>query len=74
MKRAKIGLPLFVEDVVVNCTTCKYGTNVRGRMLPLCQLGAAEYQLDCIRDNYEHWDVKPGHTLLGIYDDEEVEE
>lgn len=74
MKRAKFGLSMYMGDVVVNCTTCKYGRPVEGRILPPCQLGGAEYQVACINDDYEHWDIKPPHVLIGIYDDKEVDE
>ena len=40
----------------INCYTCRYGYEQKGRLLPLCAAGASPYQLDCIRDNYEHWE------------------
>ena len=46
------------RTVTMNCFSCKNGREVRGRMIPICTAGASSYQLDCIRDNYEHWEPK----------------
>lgn len=48
----------LTRTVTMNCFSCKYGHEVRGRMIPFCTVGASSYQLDCIRDNYEHWEPK----------------
>ena len=48
----------LTRTVTMNCFSCKYGHEVRGRMILICTVGASSYQLDCIRDNYEHWEPK----------------
>ena len=40
----------------INCYTCRWGYEQKGRLLPLCAAGASSYQLDCMKANYSHWE------------------
>lgn len=51
------------DTVICNCKSCKHSVEVPHRKLPLCIIGP-EYQIDCIRDSFEHWESK--HQLLGF--------
>lgn len=69
MMRAKITYARWYEaDIAMNCSTCQYGTEIRGRKLPICLVGSAEYQLACIQDNYEHWCPKTGCQIVEKYE------
>lgn len=60
---------------VVNCHTCKYAYGQRGRQLPACGAGASPFQLDCIKDNYEHWQPRlEGVEIVRKYEEKGVQE
>lgn len=40
----------------INCYTCRWGYEQKGRLMPLCAAGASSYQLDCMKANHSHWE------------------